>query len=197
MEVSPDIHDDFRGEIVAAAEALAAAYPDVPFAGVQLFEVEGDESLGRVKGDTIEINAHWFARPRAVFDAAVVAGRKATPPGFPAWHGHVGGLEHETERLIAHEFGHLLAAAVSGVDEFAMAGHRTALNDPDLAVSGYALCDADEWFAETFAALRLGGSGSAQVAELAAFIASAKGYTTALPGSLIEDISKRPNGPLA
>jgi hypothetical protein len=172
MEISSDIHDDFRDEIVAAAEALAAAYPDVPFSGVQLFEVEGDESLGRVNGDAIEINAHWFARPRAVFDAAVVAGRKATPPGFPAWHGHIGGLEREPERLIAHEFGHLLAAAVSGSAEFATTGHRAALNNSDLAVSGYALCDADEWLAETFAALRLGGSGSIQVGELEKFLSS-------------------------
>jgi hypothetical protein len=44
-------------------------------------------------------------------------------------------------------------------------------------VSGYALADdpdeADEWWAETFAALRLGGSGSVQVAEMAAFLAKA------------------------
>ena len=55
---------------------------------------------------------------------------------------------------------------------FAKAGHSATVADPALAVSGYATVDAQEWFADTFAASRLGGAGSPQVAEMLEFLES-------------------------
>ena len=172
MRITDEVHADFRHEFETALSTLCEAYPRVPMGEVRVVDVPGDKSLGFCDGNDIVLNGHWFCRPRAVFDAAVVAGRASQPPGVPKWHGGIGGLEREPERLITHEFGHLLGPTIPGYTEFARAGHAAAMTSPSLAVSGYALVagEPDEWFAETFAAMRLGGSGSPQVAELMKFL---------------------------
>lgn len=176
-EIDQGIHPDFRPQIEAAAEALAAAYPHVEFAGIKLFDSPGDKSLGYAQDGWICLNAAWFAAPRAAFDEQVARSRSLIPANAPPWHGHIGELKGEVDRLMAHEFGHLLAQGLEGYQEFAREGHSAAIAYPSLAVAGYCLLAgeqpeaADEWWAETFAALRVGGSGSAQVAEMAAFLA--------------------------
>lgn len=175
VEISASIHPDFRSQVEAAADALASAYPWVKFTGVELFEPKGnDRSLGFAGDGVISINSYWFSQPKSLFEGEVLKARTATPTDFPAWHGRIGDVEHEVDRLIAHEFGHLLSEGLKGYKEFASAGHAAAVDSPQLAVSGYALAgaldDPDEWWAETFAALRLGGAGSPQVAELHAFL---------------------------
>lgn len=149
---------------------MTAAYSRVPFEGVELFRKPDDRSLGYTGKGKIYLNAFWFAQPRAAFDTQVMKARSSAPPGYPPWHGRIGGFDHEVERLITHEFGHLLADTLDGYKEFASAGHSAVLADPTMAVSGYALVDPDEWFAEVFSALRLGGSGSVQIVEVDKFL---------------------------
>jgi hypothetical protein len=169
------LHPDYLPLADATLTALVAAYPWVNFSGLWLYKPkDGDRSLGHVEGSHICLNPFWFASPRSKMDEAVILARQSTPPGLPRWHGGIGSLEREPERLLTHEFAHILAGSLRGYRAFADGLHRAALDDPDLAVSGYSLCaddGADECFADAFAALRMGGSGSPQVADLAAFLA--------------------------
>jgi hypothetical protein len=173
--LSTDLHPDYLPLADATLTALVAAYPRVEFSGIWLYKPkEGDRSLGHVEGSHIALNPYWFSAPRSKMDEAVVLARQSTPPWAPKWHGGIGSLEREPERLLTHEFAHILAGSLRSYRDFADRLHRAALDDPDLAVSGYSLCGdngADECFADTFAALRMGGSGSPQVANLAAFLA--------------------------
>src|SRR5262245_10145606 len=115
-----------------------ATYPRVKCGGVELFDREGDRALGYVEGDKIYINAVYFGQSRAVLDEAILDARSASEGNGP-WHGHIGGLDHEVERLIAHEFAHLLAETLPGYAGFARAGYDASLKCPQLAVSGYCL----------------------------------------------------------
>ena len=168
----PDLHHDFRPDADATLRALREAYPQAGDVRIEVYDPpEGDHSLGN--SDTpgvISLNGFWFAQPRPRFDEAVVAAREAGRKGLPRWHGGIGSLDGEFQRLITHEFWHHLQRALPGADEFCRRGWAVAVNDVEQAVSGYALCDADEWGAETFAALRLGGSGSPQVAQMEDFL---------------------------
>lgn len=127
--------------------------------------------MGFATGDcTISLNGFWFERPRRVFIEQVLSARAATPEEFPLWHGGVGGVDREFERLLTHEFGHLVAAVTQGSRDFAARSFDAAVDDPSLAVSGYALVDPDEHWAELFAALIIGGSDSPQVGEMREFL---------------------------
>jgi hypothetical protein len=174
FSLSTSLHPDYLPLADATLTALVAAYPKVAFSGVEVYQPKGyDQSLGHVEDDRIVLNGYWFSEPRSKMDAAVIAAREATPPGFPRWHGGIGSLENEPVRLLTHEFGHILFSGITGYRAFADRLHRAALRDPAIAVSGYSLCaddGADECAADTFAAMRLGGSGSPQVAELQAFL---------------------------
>lgn len=172
ITLPPGLHDDYRNLTSSILAALSEAYPIVPSITVKLTDKDGDESLGAAVGGTIELNARWFAEPKVILDQAIIQARKTTPPDAPAWHGHIGGAEQEYERFLTHEFGHLLATKLPGYEDFARAGQRAALSAPEIAVSGYALVDPDEWWTETFAALRL-GAPSKQVAESQAFLDNA------------------------
>lgn len=169
IALPPGLHDDYKALMSSILETLSEAYPIVPPITVKLTDKDGDESLGAAVGDTIELNARWFAEPKVILDQAIIQARKTTPPEAPAWHGHIGGAEQEFVRFLTHEFGHLMASELTGYKKFAQVGHKAARRDPEIAVSGYALVDPDEWWAETFAALRL-GAPSKQVAELQAFL---------------------------
>lgn len=170
--IDPRLHADFRPQAETTLDGLLRSYPRVaPFRLTLYDPPPSDFSLGNCdRPGEIALNAFWFATPRRRFDAAVEDGRASTPPSTPPWHGHIGGLAHEFDRLLCHEFGHLLMAATSGAAGFARKEHADAVADPRLAVSGYAALDSDEWWAETFAAMRLGGAGSPQVAEMMAFL---------------------------
>lgn len=170
------LHPDFRIDVETTLSALSAAYPQVPSPRLELYQpLPGDRSLGRAERDAILLNSYWFSRSRADFDAAVLEARGATLPGIPLWHGGIGGQAHEVERFLTHEFGHLLSDTLPGFRKFAFKQWKSAIDTPDVAVSGYALLDPDEWFAETFAAYRLGGSGSVQVGHLAGYLAQQGG----------------------
>jgi hypothetical protein len=173
VHLPPDLHPDFCSIAETTLTALVADYPQARFGGLRVYLPRGnDRSLGHVEGSDICINAFWFSEPRAKLDEAVLCARDLVPFGMPRWHGGVGSLEREAERLLTHEYFHVLAPRLQGYSAFADALHRAALDDPDLAVSGYALADSDECFAEVGAAMRMGGSGSPQVAEMQAFLTS-------------------------
>lgn len=138
--------------------------------GLHLFSRPEDRSLGFCSRETIVLNAWWFARPRQFFTDGVAEARATRPPDLPIWHGGVGGVEGEYERLLTHEFGHLVAASTRGSEEFARRGFEAAKADPSIAVSGYSLKDPLEWFAEVFDAMRMGGEGE-QVDAMRGFLA--------------------------
>lgn len=174
MIISPDLHSDYRDETQRVLRKLCALYPAVNLRAVEVFERPGDRSMGHAGDGAISLNAYWFTRPRQFLTDAVVHARETTPPGFPLWHGGIGGVEQEYERLLIHEFGHLVKASTPGADEFAAEKAQEARDNPALAVSGYALADDDdsgeEWWSETFDAVLLGGSDSPQVGEMREFL---------------------------
>ena len=165
-----ELHEDYRGPLADVLRTLCLAYPQVEPPRVEMFAEDYDRSLGHAETDgTIRLNSYWFSRPRSFFQRAVVRAREVSPEGAPKWHGGIGGEDNEFARFVAHEFGHLLADKVPGSAAFSKAGHAAAIDQPDLAVSGYALVDAEEWFSETFCGLRF-GAASVQVAEMAKFL---------------------------
>lgn len=169
------LHEDFRLEAESVLAGLLEAYPQAGAVRIEVHDPEpGDLSLGNSDmPGVISLSGYWFSQPRDHFDEMVLASRAATPPSLPLWHGGIGGPEGEFERLITHEFGHhVMAAGGEPAEQMAIAGHEAAVADPRLAVSGYSLSDPDEWFAETFAASRIGGSGSPQVAAMLEYLDS-------------------------
>ena len=168
MKIDPALHRDFLGPVEATLGVLEDVYPQARLASVRLFERPGDRSLAHVEGHSIVLNAYWFAEPSRKLAAAALAGRQSLPYGMPLWHG--GMSDEEGTHLLTHEFGHLVAAGTEGSVVFAKAAHAAVVADPVLAVSGYAIVDPDEWWGETFAALRLGAAASPQVAEMEAFL---------------------------
>lgn len=178
LTISTNLHLDYRDEVESVLGTLAELYPDVPLSAVEIFEAPRDLSMGHAADGVIYLNGYWFSRPRRFFTDAVMSARELTPPGFPLWHGGIGGVEQEFTRLLIHEFGHLLRVATPGAAEFAEAGSRAAVDDPSIAVSGYALADDDgsgeEWWSETFDAMILGGSDSPQVGEMREFLAGTR-----------------------
>lgn len=177
LNISDEIHPDFRAQAETVLGALEQAYPHVKVGEVRLYDKPGDRSMAYTDGSDIFLNAYWFAHPAARLSAAARLGREAAPYGLPLWHGgmrDVGDNQEPAFHLFVHEFGHLLMAVTPGAKAFAQRQHALALSDPSIAVSGYALSDdpgeCDEWWAETFAAMRI-GAPSPQVAEMAAFLA--------------------------
>lgn len=168
IKIDQRLHANYRPVAEAEFDSLVAFYP-TKLVRLDLYDpLAGDTSLGHcTSADAIELNAYWFAEPRVKLDMAVARGRECEPQHAMAWHGRIGGVDGEFRRLLCHEYGHLLA--VPDAPAFSRRGHAMAIANPAVAVSGYALVDPQEWWAETFAALRLGGSGP-QVGELAAFL---------------------------
>ena len=169
FEIDDGVHRDFLPTVDVILGALLTAYPQAKLSAVRLFERPGDRSLAHVEGVTIMLNALWFSRPRAALAEAALLGRASAPYGAQLWHGGMPDTPLPYH-LLTHEFGHLLATATPGAVEFSAHSHAAALNDPSLAASGYALVDPDEWWGETFAALRL-GAPTPQAAEMQAFLA--------------------------
>lgn len=169
-----DLHSDFQDTAESVLAGLKQSYPEAGDVRIELYQPKpGDFSLGN--SDTsgvIKLNAYWFGEPRDKFDEAVISGRAGQREDIPKWHGGIGDLDREFDRLIIHEYAHhLLDALGEKANRFARAGFDQAKAAEDTAVSGYASVDYSEWWCDTFAAMRLGGAGSPQVADMIAFLA--------------------------
>lgn len=171
MKISRLLHPEYREETERVLSSLLREYPRVSLRSVEVFDRPGDRSMGFATGDhTINLNGHWYSKPRSFFRTAVVEARRTTPPGFPLWHGGIGGIDQEYERLLVHEYGHLVAAVTSGSTRVAKTLFKKTISEPDLAVSGYSLVDEDECFAEVFDALHFKVDENPLVAEMHHFL---------------------------
>jgi hypothetical protein len=160
VRISSRLHPEWHAPAEATLGRLTDDYPDVELSELTLFDRPGDLSLGHCDPRRIILNAYWFSQPRSFFEEATLRARSVAPPWAPPWHGRIGGISHEFDRLLTHEFGHLLMDALGEpAEEFAERGFVAAVVDPTGAVSGYSLVDPHEWFAETFAGMRFGRSG--------------------------------------
>jgi hypothetical protein len=148
------LHPTFERPVVDTLRGLSLDYPLVELRRVLLFERPGDNSIAHasVPGE-IALNARWFGRPIEELRTAarerhiIRLGELAL-----AWHGDM----EEPHHVLAHEFGHCLQDALPAWEAFAITHWRAACRDPVgcRPVSGYALAGPDEWWADTFAALR-------------------------------------------
>ena len=152
------LHLSFVRPVVDALRGLDADYPGNPLRRVELYRSAGDESMGNSdRPGVISLNARWFSRPidelrEASRDQDLVhlrGGDLVLP-----WHG---GME-EPNHVLSHEFGHQLQATTPWWRGFAEPHWRASCLDPihQRPVSGYALNDPEEFWADTFAAMRLG-----------------------------------------
>ena len=104
----------------------------------------------------ISLNAYWFRdRPLEELRDEARDGYLFSLPGSAQvmkWHGGM----PEPQHCLAHEFGHILRDAIPGAIEWAREVWEAATHNPADAISGYALAGPEEFFAEAFAAYRLG-----------------------------------------
>lgn len=66
----------------------------------------------------------------------------------------------EPQHLITHEYAHVIQAALHNdhnYQQFLRDKFAIVRRDPGRSVTGYGISVADEWWAETFAAMHLGG----------------------------------------
>jgi hypothetical protein len=135
---------------------LADRYPWVPLRTVRIYEPRSadDRSMGNADTPgTVALNAYWFAQPPSLLQAEALACRKVMINGCEiSWHGP---MIEEPVHVVTHEFGHVVTDAIPDWREWAVGGWRSALTNPENAVSGYALSDPAEFFAEEFAAAEL------------------------------------------
>jgi hypothetical protein len=148
-------HPDHRKLIERIITNLVDRYPWVPLRAVRIYEPRSadDHSMGNADTPgTIALNAHWFAQPPSLLQAEALACRKVMINGREiSWHPMI----EEPTHVLTHEYGHVVTDALPDWREWAVGGWRSALTNPDNAVSGYALADPAEFFAEEFAAAEL------------------------------------------
>ncbi len=122
---------------------------------VETYSRPGDESLANEDAGVISLNLFWFSKPLLVLQDAFLKGNAISHgvEGVAAWHDKM----RQTDHLMYHEFAHCLRTKIgTKALQFARNGHQDALKNPEIAATGYALVDPEEWWSETFAALKCG-----------------------------------------
>lgn len=139
-------HPLYRIQIPPILDALKAKYPDARLERVSMFWKDIDYSLANTEADgNMRLNAYWFRQdPEFLIECSKLA---------KGWHCCLG---VEPRRVLTHEFGHAVRMARPHVMQFAEPMWQAATRVPSKASSGYALIDADEFWAEEFAAYELG-----------------------------------------
>ncbi len=77
----------------------------------------------------MRLNRRWFGRPALRLRAAAAVGRSYRFPNVAPFHGDA----FEPGHVLAHEFGHVVQAALGGdrcYEAFLDAGYDEALDDP-------------------------------------------------------------------
>lgn len=152
------LHPTYTRTVIDTLRGLDVDYPLNALRRVQLSSWDSDVSLASAgEPGEITLNEYWFGRPVEVLQQAArdrpiiyLAGGECPVP----WHGPM----EEPHHTLAHEFGHCLSNVVPQWRDFAETHWRAACRDPVACrpVSGYALTGPDEFWADNFAALRLG-----------------------------------------
>lgn len=153
------LHPSYERAVLDVIRGLDLDYPMDAVRRVEVYRPAGDdESMGcSSAAGVISLNGRWFSRPinelreAAREDDQVILATGAPPIGYH------GGME-EPIHVLTHEFAHCLADVLPGWREFAEPHWRASCADPAACrpPSGYALASADEFFADAFAAMRLG-----------------------------------------
>lgn len=138
--------------------SLKRRYPAGANVSVGIYEPQSDDdrSLGYAERNHIVLNGYWFSRRPIYLRLAAFQGRKSGDSSVAKWHGDM----REPGHVLSHEFGHVLANAFHGnraFEAFCEEGFSQTLANPSAALTGYALANADEWWAETFASSEVGG----------------------------------------
>lgn len=152
VNIAGDLHPTLQPDVEHVLSYLAALYPWVAFEGVEVFRPRrGDESLGYAKSRKIHLNGFWFSRPAKKLKLAAFGNaRRAFGP--PSWHAGM----PEPHHTLVHEFGHVFAdSAGRSANRFAADLYAEAIRDPAETITGYALANPAECFAEHFAAAHL------------------------------------------
>ena len=151
------LHYSYERLVVDTLAGLANDYPQAGLEVVGLYSRDGDESLGNAdQPGRIMLNARWFGQPiEELREAANLRNQVyLRADAYPvAWHGDM----EEPHHILAHEYGHLLEDGIPEWEDFAVPHLAAARRDPVHCrpVSGYALAGTHEWWADTFAAMRL------------------------------------------
>jgi hypothetical protein len=167
------LHSTYERVVVDTLRSLEADYPFGVLKQVVTYShlregISEDESIANAdEPGVIRLNLRWFGRPidelRAEAQVDNLVYLRAGPPIL--WHG---GME-EPHHVLAHEYAHQLEEAVSDWREITEPLWRAACVDPvtNRPVSGYACGGVHEFWADCFAAHRLGyrGYGVDQIAE--------------------------------
>ena len=150
------LHPSYERDVRDVISGLAADYPLVGDLRVELYRREGDGSLGCApERGLIRLNSRWFGRPIEELRAAAETDDLVWASGVALeWHGGM----VEPGHVLTHEFGHQLQFMTPGWAEFTEPHWRQSCLDPAHCrpPSGYALGSPDEFWADAFAAMRLG-----------------------------------------
>ncbi len=151
-----DAHPAYKVGIERILCGLADKYPWAGLRYVGLFEpTDVDRSLGRTEdGGKIYFNKRWFTQPPYILNEASRTNYKVLINGQEVlWHGK---MLQEPLHVCTHEFGHVIAQQLPEYRDLAKSGWKASTTNNEHAVSGYALANPDEWWAETFCAVELG-----------------------------------------
>lgn len=161
-------HPDYVPILERVYGTLAHRYPWAPLKEVRIYQGRGhDRSMGSTSGDgVISFNSYWFSQPLAFLHEAG-EGHHTVPVGnsMIAWHGP---MTEEPAHVLTHEFGHVIALADPRFLKWSRKRWRSATANvfADIQPSGYALEDADEYWAEVFALNELGYTYDEDVARM-------------------------------
>jgi hypothetical protein len=152
------LHPSFERPVVDILNRLDVDYPIGALRRVTVRpEKPGDESMASAdKPGEIVLHGRWFGRPIEELQAAARYRNiiNLRPTQLPiAWHGDMA----EPDHVLSHEFGHCLQDVLPEWQTFAQIHWLASCQDPVHCwpVSGYALVGINEWWADTFAAMRL------------------------------------------
>lgn len=150
------LHPSFERVVVDTLRGLDADYPHDCVRLVRLADL-GDSLADADQPGVINLNREWFSAPLTELSKFSKPEDQlvwVSPEIQLLWHGGM----VEPQHVLTHEFAHQLAVKLPWAAAWAEERWRAALADPvhRRAPSGYALADPDEFWADAFAAMRLG-----------------------------------------
>ena len=150
-----DAHPDFRRAIPEILLPLAERYPGARLTSVCLYRPEpGDTSMGAtLPSGEIILNSYWFSRSPDELSAAAKRHAVVLVDDVPmGWHACM----PEPKQILIHEFFHAFRNGHPDVMRWADDAWARSTRRLELSPSGYALSDAEEFWAEAMATRELG-----------------------------------------
>lgn len=150
-----NLHPEYQPLIIPRFVWLDKKYPWAKLRTVSLYKKPGDRSLGYTEDFDIYLNSYWFARhPPALLKLAAIQGAWRGDKRVAPFHG---GGAHEPDHVIIHEFGHIIENSIpKESNQISQELFNELKIDPTKAVTGYALANKHELFAEYFSLWHIG-----------------------------------------